>query len=71
MKKNVGGLDRFFRLGIGFLSLAIAYAAQDPTLKFIFGLVALIGLATALTGYCPINARLGIDTRRGHKKETK
>ncbi len=71
MKKNVGGLDRFFRLGIGFLSLAIAYATQDPAMKLIFGLVALVGLATSLTGYCPINARLGINTRgeRGGEKK--
>jgi len=29
MEKNVGGLDRFFRLGIGFLSLAIVLASFE------------------------------------------
>lgn len=62
MEKNVGGLDRFFRLGIGFLSLAVAVAAEDIVLKLLFGLVALIGLATAITGYCPINAWMGLNT---------
>ncbi len=64
VQKNVGGLDRFFRLAVGFLSLAIAYASQDTLLQLIFGLVALLGLGTAITGYCPINARLGMDTTR-------
>jgi hypothetical protein len=62
MEKNVGGLDRFFRLGIGFLSLAIAVASRDMALQLIFGLVALIGLGTAATGHCPINKKLGINT---------
>ncbi len=62
MEKNVGGLDRFFRLGIGFLSLAIVLASEDTVLRLIFGVVALIGLATATTGYCPVNARLGLNT---------
>ena len=69
MQKNVGGLDRFFRLGIGFLSLANVLASQDSVLRLIFGVVALTGLATATTGYCPINAKLGLNTteNREHK----
>jgi hypothetical protein len=62
MQKNVGGLDRFFRFGIGFFSLAIVLASEDTALRLIFGVVALIGLATATTGFCPINSRLGINT---------
>lgn len=62
MEKNVGKLDRFFRLGIGFLSLAVAVAAEDTALRVVFGLVALIGLGTAITGRCPIIARLGLKT---------
>ena len=69
MQKNVGGLDRFFRFGIGFLSLAIVLVSEDTALRLIFGVVALAGLATAATGYCPINTRLGINTteKRDHK----
>lgn len=62
MQKNVGGLDRFFRLGIGFWSLAIVLASEDTILRLIFGVVALTGLGTATTGYCPINAKLGLNT---------
>ena len=68
MEKNVGGLDRFFRLGIGFLSLAVSVATEDTAFRLIFGLVALIGLGTAITGYCPINARIGINTTKKKMK---
>jgi hypothetical protein len=62
MKKNVGGQDRFFRFGMGFLSLMILFATDDTAIRLVFGLVAIFGLWTAATGYCPINARLGLDT---------
>ena len=64
MKKNVGILDRFFRLGIGFLSLAILFAAEDTVLRLLFGIVAIIGLITGTIGYCPINDKLGMDTTK-------
>ncbi len=62
MKKNVGGLDRLFRVAVGFASLAIAFASSDTTLRLVFGLVAAIGLGTGLLGYCPINDKLGLNT---------
>lgn len=62
MKKNVGGLDRLFRVAVGFASAAIAYATGDPALRLLFGLVAAIGLGTGLLGYCPINDKLGLNT---------
>lgn len=64
MKKNVGGLDRFFRLGIGFLSMAVFTAADDTFLRLVFGIVAIIGLVTGAIGYCPINDKLGRDTTK-------
>lgn len=64
MKQNVGGLDRFYRFGIGFLSLALVFVSESPILKIIFALVALIGIATALIGYCPLNAWFKVDTRK-------
>lgn len=63
MEQNVGGLDRFFRFGLGFLSLAVAIASEDTLLRLIFGGVAAFGLGTAALGHCPLNARFGIDTR--------
>ncbi|MEW6324720.1 MAG: DUF2892 domain-containing protein [Nitrospirota bacterium] len=62
MKKNVGGVDRIFRIGVGFLSLAIFFATEDVWLKVIFGVVAVAGLLTAATGYCPINDKMKINT---------
>ncbi len=64
MKTNIGHLDRFFRFGLGFISLAVTFATEDLVLRLVFGGVAALSLATAALGYCPINARLGIDTTR-------
>ena len=68
MRKNVGLLDRFFRLGIGVLSLSIVFASLGFILQFIFGVTALFTLATSLLGYCPINEKLGLDTRKKREK---
>ena len=67
MKKNVGGLDRFYRFGIGFLSLALAFVSGSLILKIVFALVALFGIATAIIGYCPLNAKFGVDTTKKRK----
>jgi hypothetical protein len=64
MKKNVGRLDRFYRFGIGFLSLALAFVSGSLILKIVFSLVALLGIATAFAGYCPLNAKFGVDTTK-------
>ncbi len=67
MTKNVGGLDRFYRFGIGFLSLALAFVSGNVLLKIVFALVALLGIATAFAGYCPLNAKFGVDTTKKRK----
>ena len=64
MKRNVGGLDRFYRFGIGFLSLALVFVAEHVLWKAVFAVVALVGFATAATGYCPLNAAFRVDTRK-------
>ena len=69
MKQNVGGLDRFYRFGIGFLSLALVFVSESIALKVLFALVALLGIGTALIGYCPINAKFGVNTIRKKKEE--
>jgi len=65
---NVGGLDQLFRLAIGFASLAILFAVEETTLRWLFGIVALVGLGTGLAGYCPINRMLGLNTSTKEKK---
>jgi Inner membrane protein YgaP-like, transmembrane domain len=65
---NVGGLDRLFRLAIGFASLAILFAVEETALRLLLGIVALVGLGTGIVGYCPINRMLGLNTSAKDKK---
>jgi hypothetical protein len=64
MKKNVGGIDRAFRIGIGFSSLSVVVATDDLLLKFVFSLVAVAGLVTGVLGYCPINDAMDRNTTK-------
>lgn len=66
MTKNVGRLDRFFRFGIGFLSVAISVAIDDLFLRVLFGVIGLVAVGTALSGFCPINHLFGFGS--GSKK---
>ncbi|HUJ79590.1 MAG TPA: DUF2892 domain-containing protein [Nitrospiria bacterium] len=68
MKKNVGGLDRFFRFGVGFVCLAVVFATDHPVWKVVFGIVAVAGIGTGIAGYCPISDLLKINTA-GKKEE--
>jgi hypothetical protein len=64
MRKNVGSLDRFYRFGIGFLSVALVLVSDSILLRIVFTLVAIFGIVTAFTGYCPLNAKVGVDTTK-------
>ncbi|WP_246237534.1 YgaP family membrane protein [Caldichromatium japonicum] len=55
---NIGTLDRFIRAALG-LALAIWGIATENW----FGALAVIPLGTALVGWCPLYARLGLCTR--------
>ncbi|WP_372619931.1 DUF2892 domain-containing protein [Falsiroseomonas sp.] len=63
MNCNVGGTDRVLRtvLGFGFLAAGLT-APMDRTLRAALLVLAGIGLTTAATRYCPLNAALGFDT---------
>jgi hypothetical protein len=65
MTRNVGTIDRILRLVVGVVVLGL-YGAVDPPLKY-FTLLGLIPLATALSGFCPLYALLGISTCRPAK----
>jgi hypothetical protein len=69
MQKNVGSLDRFYRFGIGFLSIALVFVSDSIALKILFAVVAVLGIGTALIGYCPLNAKFGVNTIRKKKAE--
>lgn len=64
MKKNVGSVDRAFRivLGIALLSLTVA----GP--KTLWGLLGIIPILTAVFSFCPLYALIGINTCQLEKK---
>ena len=57
MKKNVGGVDRGVRvvLGLAIIAAGVAYGSW-------WGAVGVVLLVTALIGWCPPYAMLGINT---------
>ncbi|WP_019142682.1 YgaP family membrane protein [Noviherbaspirillum massiliense] len=62
---NVGGTDKAARLMAGLALPAYALLSRKrPLLRGIAGAAGLVALATGLSGYCPLNGVLGIDTSR-------
>lgn len=64
MTKNMGNLDRAFRL-IVVLAIGVAYlmGALSGTLAIILGVVAAAFLLTSLMGTCPAYLPFGLSTR--------
>ncbi|MBI3554894.1 MAG: DUF2892 domain-containing protein [Deltaproteobacteria bacterium] len=58
MKRNVGNVDRVFRLIAGTLILAAGYYEQTP-----WGLLGFVPYFTIALGWCPLYSVLGISTR--------
>lgn len=58
MKTNIGGIDRVIRIVVGLFLLSLI--VWGP--KTLWGLVGLVPLLTALIGWCPPYAMLGIST---------
>jgi len=58
MKANIGGIDRFLRIIIGLFVFSLLFWGP----KTLWGLLGLIPILTALIGYCPPYAWLGIST---------
>ena len=60
MEKNVGSIDKTLRIvaGLGILSLVFLLEGSARW----FGLIGLVPLGTALFGFCPAYALLGINT---------
>ena len=59
MKFNVGSVDRWARVAIGF-----AIGAAGLYFKSWFGLIGLVPLGTALVGWCPLYVLFGISACR-------
>ena len=62
MNRNVGGLDRLFRIAGGLALLSIGYRKRETTLGTLAFVAGSDILATAIIQRCPVNALLGIDT---------
>ncbi|MEE4348202.1 MAG: DUF2892 domain-containing protein [Paracoccaceae bacterium] len=61
MTKNIGGIDRIVRIVVG-LALLIGYAVNpDGAYSWLY-LLGIIPLATAVIGWCPPYALLGVST---------
>lgn len=60
MKRNIGDLDRAIRLVVGLVLIALVFVGP----KTPWGWIGVIPLLTALVGWCPPYALLGINTRR-------
>jgi hypothetical protein len=59
MKRNVGTVDRIVRIVVG-----LVIAAAGIYFRNWLGLIAIIPLATAVVGVCPLYLPFGISTRR-------
>jgi len=57
VKKNVGGLDFYIRI-----IAAVVIAILGVVYQSWWGLIAIIPLATALVGFCPLWTLFGINT---------
>jgi hypothetical protein len=57
MKLNIGTTDKVIRI-----ALALAIAALGIVFKSWLGLIAIVPLATALVGTCPVYLPFGIST---------
>ena len=58
MVQNVGKIDRLIRIIVGLIVLSLVFGGP----KTLWGLLGLIPLGTALIGWCPPYAMLGINT---------
>lgn len=65
MKRNIGKIELLIRL---FGSIVFFDAAADPGTsghwRWLYGVVAIYLIATAVVGYCPLYALLHIHTNR-------
>lgn len=59
MKRNIGNADRIIRIALG-----LAVAILGIVFRSWWGLLALIPLATAAVGTCPLYLPFGISTRK-------
>lgn len=64
MKTNTGNIDRILRAIAGLILLSLVFIGPQT----LWGLVGLVPLLTAITGFCPAYTLLGINTCKAPQK---
>jgi hypothetical protein len=64
MNRNIGPIDRLIRVLIGLAALSLVFFGP----KTLWGLLGLVPLLTAMVGWCPPYAILGISTCKSSVK---
>ena len=60
LRTNIGTFDRMLRAALGATAIALVFTGpQTP-----WGYLGFIPLLTAVVGFCPLYALLGVSTRR-------
>jgi hypothetical protein len=68
MTTNVGGSDRVFRWFVALTALGVAiFAELSLGWRIAAIVIGTVALFTALTGYCPLNDWLGINTHQNKR----
>ena len=60
MTRNIGSIDRTVRVIVGLLLLSLIYFLEGNARWW--GLIGLLPIGTAIVGYCPPYAWMGINT---------
>lgn len=70
MKCNVGGMDRSARIVIGVVLVLVGlFAGLTLFWQTVAFVIAAIALITAIVGYCPANAIIGVNTCKPSRTE--
>lgn len=64
MKKNVGQIDKYARIGIGVFLIVLAATGTIG----VWGYLGILPLATGFLGSCPAYTVLGVDTGGSDRK---
>lgn len=60
MQMNIGGTDKVVRVLIGLALLSLLFLLKGQARWF--GLIGLVPLVTAFTGFCPLYTLVGVNT---------
>ena len=60
MTKNVGGIDRFIRIVVGLVLIALVFIGPETP----WGWIGLIPLLTGLTNFCPFYLPFKLNTAK-------